>query len=97
MIPVCITSIFLNNTLIVIVMIPIIQRWARTINIPIEQILLPLSYATLFGGLCSYIGTSSSIVTNSLYEERNPNLSKIGLFDIELYGGPVAMAGITYV
>jgi di/tricarboxylate transporter len=56
MIPIAIVSAFLNNTPIVVVMIPIVQKWSRAIKIPIQQLLIPLSFATILGGTCSLIG-----------------------------------------
>ena len=56
MIPIGIVSAFLNNTPIVVVMIPIVQKWSKAIKVPIQQLLIPLSFATILGGTCSLIG-----------------------------------------
>jgi di/tricarboxylate transporter len=97
MIPVCIVSAFLNNTPIVVVMIPIVQRWARNTRMSSKHLLIPLSFATIFGGTCTVIGTSTNLVVTGLYEKRYPDLPPIGMFDLAKYGVPLAMAGIAYI
>ncbi|EEC45713.1 predicted protein [Phaeodactylum tricornutum CCAP 1055/1] len=97
--PVTFASAFLNNTPIVVVMIPIIQKWARNIHIPVQQLMIPLSFASILGGTCTLIGTSTNLVVVGLLEERYPNDPdvSIGLFDIGLYGVPVALVGMAYI
>jgi len=99
-------SAFLNNTPVVMVMIPIVQRWAKTIKQPSSQLLIPLSFASILGGTCTLIGTSTNLVVAGLLNEYNfcdPIIpycntdQTIGLFDLGLYGVPVAMVGIGYI
>jgi di/tricarboxylate transporter len=99
MLPVATVSAFLNNTPIVVVMIPIVLRWAKNNRISPKKLLIPLSFSAIFGGTCTLIGTSTNLVVVGLLEERYPNDSsvKIGLFDLAEYGIPVAMAGLAYV
>jgi hypothetical protein len=99
MLPIAIVSAFLNNTPVVIVMIPIVQRWAKNINISKQQLLIPLSFAIILGGTCSLIGTSTNLVVVGLLDERYPNDPdlQIGLFDLGQFGVPLAIAGICYM
>jgi di/tricarboxylate transporter len=99
MVPIAIISAFLNNTPIVVVMIPIVQRWAKNIRISAQQLLVPLSFASILGGTCTLIGTSTNLVVVGLLDERYQGDSSIsiGLFGIGQFGVPVAMAGIAYV
>jgi hypothetical protein len=99
MLPITIVSAFLNNTPVVVVMIPIVQKWAKNINISAQQLLVPLSFASILGGTCTLIGTSTNLVVVGLLEERYPDDPdiNIGLFDLGQYGVPVAMAGICYI
>jgi di/tricarboxylate transporter len=99
MIPIAIVSAFLNNTPVVAVMIPIVQRWAKNINVSPQQLLIPLSFASILGGTCTLIGTSTNLVVVGLLNDRYPNDPEldIGLFDLGQFGVPVAMAGIAYV
>lgn len=57
-----ILSIFLSNTAIVAIMIPIIEGWCITRKLPPKVFLMPLSVATIMGGSCSYIGSSVNII-----------------------------------
>jgi hypothetical protein len=99
MIPVTIVSAFMNNTPLVAIMIPVVQRWAKNVNISPQQLMIPLSFASIFGGTCTLIGTSTNLVVNSLLEQSYPDdpEMKIGLFDLGVYGVPLAIAGIVHV
>ena len=97
MIPIAIVSAFLNNTPVVVVMIPIVQRWAQNLKISVQQLLIPLSFASILGGTCTLIGTSTNLVVQGLLERRYPGEGGVGLFDLGQFGVPVAMAGIAYV
>lgn len=104
MIPIAIVSAFLNNTPVVVVMIPIIQRWGKNIGVSPQQLLIPLSFASILGGTCTLIGTSTNLVVKGLLEERYPEnedgereVPEIGLFDLGKFGVPIALAGMTYV
>lgn len=97
MIPIAIVSAFLNNTPVVVVMIPIVQRWGENIGVNPKQLLIPLSFASILGGTCTLIGTSTNLVVFGLLEERYPDSEPMGLFDIGLYGIPIALAGTAYI
>jgi di/tricarboxylate transporter len=99
MVPIATLSAFLNNTPIVAVMIPLTLRWAKTIGVPKEQLLIPLSYATILGGTCTLVGTSTNLVVQGLLKKNYPNeeAGNIGLFDLAIYGVPNAMIGLAYM
>ena len=59
MFPIAIISAFLNNTPVVAVMIPIVQRWAENNGMSKKQVLMPLSFASILGGTCTWLGTSA--------------------------------------
>lgn len=59
-------SAVMNNTPVVAMAMPIINDWARKVRLSVSQLLLPLSYATILGGLCTLVGTSTTIVVNGL-------------------------------
>lgn len=97
MIPMCFVSAFMNNTPVVALMIPIVQRWSQNIGFSSQQLLIPLSYSSIMGGTCSLIGTSTNLVVLGLYQARYPNEPPIGLFDLSVYGVPIAMIGMVYI
>lgn len=99
MIPIAIVSAFLNNTPVVAVMIPIVQRWGKNVGVSPQQLLIPLSFASILGGTCTLIGTSTNLVVVGLLQARYPGdeVANVGLFDLGKYGVPIAMAGMAYV
>jgi hypothetical protein len=99
MVPIAIVSAFLNNTPVVAVMIPIVQRWGKNIGVSAQQLLIPLSFASILGGTCTLIGTSTNLVVKGLLDERyaNDDSVSISLFSIGEYGVPIALAGMTYI
>lgn len=102
MIPIACVSAFLNNTPVVAVMIPIVTRWAEATGLAVEQLMMPLSFASLLGGTCTLIGTSTNLVVQGMvktYVRETPGQAEvtIGLFDLGKYGVAVALAGISYV
>ena len=67
--PVTATSAFLNNTPVVAVLMPVVHDWARRHRVAVSKLLIPLSYASILGGMCTLIGTSTNLIVNGLYLE----------------------------
>lgn len=97
MLPITAISAFLNNTPIVVVMIPIVQQWAENARIDVQQLLIPLSWAAILGGTITLIGTSTNLVINGLLEDMYPNAPRVGMFELTLYGLPNAFVGLSYI
>ena len=93
---VCGLSAFLNNTPLVAMFIPVTKDLSKRTGIPASKLLIPLSYATIFGGTCTLIGTSTNLVVNGLVA-ATPGLTPIGFFEIAWIGVPVAVVGLAYV
>ena len=62
-------SAFLNNTPVVVIFAPIIKHWAKSVNLPATKFLIPLSYVTILGGICTLIGTSTNLVVHGMILE----------------------------
>ena len=83
--------------------IPIVQRWAENIHIPKEQVMIPLSFASILGGTCTLIGTSTNLVVLGMLQQwrgadgASDKKYSMGLFDLGLYGIPCALTGMTYM
>lgn len=88
-------SAFLNNTPVVVIFAPIIKRWAESVRLPATKFLIPLSYVTILGGMCTLIGTSTNLVVHGMVIEAGYEgftmfeLGKVGIF--------IALAGIIYL
>lgn len=60
-------SAFVSNTAAVAMFIPLVLNIAREKNLSPSKMLLPLSYAAILGGACTYIGTSTNIIVGTIY------------------------------
>ncbi len=96
LLPVVSLSAFLNNTPVVAMFIPVVAEWCRRLRISPSHMLIPLSYASIFGGVCTLIGTSTNLVVNALYQTRYAN-DGLGMFEITKLGLPCAAFGVAYL
>jgi di/tricarboxylate transporter len=96
MLPTALLSAFVNNTPVVAMFMPAVQEWARRIRQPASRFLLPLSYASILGGTCTLIGTSTNLVVNGLLIERTDGPG-LGMFDITLIGLPVLLISVVFI
>ncbi len=80
-------SAFLNNTPVVVIFAPMIKRWAERAKLPATKLLIPLSFATIVGGMCTLIGTSTNLVVHGMALEEaatNPESGVRGFTMFEL-------------
>lgn len=94
-VPVSVLSAFLNNTPVVIIFAPIIKRWAEKLNLSYKKFLIPLSYATILGGTCTLIGTSTNLVVHGLMIDNN--LPGFSMFELGKVGLVIAIVGTIYL
>jgi di/tricarboxylate transporter len=97
MVPVATASAFMNNTPLVAIMIPIIKEWGQKYRISPSKLLMPLSFATILGGVGTLIGTSTNLTVHGLMQKMTPDLYPLGFFEIGKVGLPCAVVGILYL
>ncbi len=100
-------SAFLLNTPLVAMMMPVLIDWCRQRNISPSRVLMPLSYLTILGGVCTLIGTSTTLVANGWLKAVSSSdgwdaafrqqLAPMSLFEIGYVGLPCAMIGTAYM
>jgi len=93
--PVTFFSAFLNNTPIVAMLIPSVKNWTEKYNLSISKFLIPISYATIVGGMCTLIGTSTNLIVHGLLLENG--LKGFSFFAIAPIGIPVALVTLIYL
>ncbi len=94
--PVVGMSAFLNNTPVVAMFVPVVSDWARKLRISPSKLMIPLSYAAIFGGVCTLIGTSTNLVVNGLLIEHTGGAG-LSMFDITRVSFPCAVVGCIYL
>lgn len=88
-------SAFLNNTPIVVVMIPVFMQLARAMALSPSKLMIPLSYLSIFGGTITLIGTSTNIVVDGVV--RDKGMEPFGIFEITPLGIAASIVGLTYL
>ncbi|OIJ19433.1 SLC13 family permease [Anaerobacillus alkalidiazotrophicus] len=95
MFPMAGLSAFLNNTPIVVMFTPVVRKWCIEKNIPPSKFLIPLSYATIFGGTLTLIGTSTNLVIHGFMLEQG--LDGFSMFQLAIVALPAGFIGIIYM
>lgn len=95
MISVAVISAFVNNTPVVAVFIPIIMKAAHATKNSPSKFLIPLSYATIFGGTCTLIGTSTNILVSGVAIQNG--LPPLTMFQFTPLGLIFLLAGTLYM
>jgi di/tricarboxylate transporter len=93
--PVTMISAFTNNAPLVAMLIPSVRDWARKNNYASSKFLLPVSYAAIFGGMCTLIGTSTNLIVHGLLLQAG--YEGFSFFEISKIGVPAALLGLVYV
>ncbi len=88
-------SPFINNTPIVVVLMPVVLAYCRSSGIKPTRLLIPLSFAAILGGTCSLIGTSTNLLVDGL--ARRHDQPAFSLFEIAPLGLIYAGAGVAYM
>jgi di/tricarboxylate transporter len=90
-----VVSAFMNNTPVVVILTPIAVMLAQTLGTSASRFLIPLSYASILGGTCTLIGTSTNLVVDGAAQAQG--LAPFTLFEITPAGLVYGGVGIAYM
>ena len=85
-------SAFLNNTPVVVVLIPIIFKLAQVTGVPVKKLMMPLSIVAVLGGCITLIGTSTNLIVAGIAADQG--MTPFSIFDIALYGLAGTVVGL---
>lgn len=91
MAPVSAASAFLSNTTVVAMFLQIVMIWSKKLSIKPSKLLIPLSYASVLGGLCTIIGTPPNLIISGLYAKETGIM--FGFFEVAKLGIICLVAG----
>lgn len=102
--PVATMSAFINNTPIVAMFMPTLGAWGRRHGVARGLLFMPLSFATILGGVCTLIGTSTTVVLAGLIDEHNgrapdsaSRVPELKMFTQTAAGVIVTVVGLAYI
>lgn len=93
--PAATLSVFINNSPVVAMFTSAVQDWCKRSDFKASNLLLPLSYASIMGGTCSLIGTSTNLIVDGLM--RQSGFTGFSLFEIAAVGIPITFVGCLYL
>ena len=85
MLPVAAFSSILSNTTVVALFIKVVKLWSKKLNIAPSKLLIPLSYASCLGGICTLIGTPPNLIISGMLSQDRPDIT-LGLFSTTIPG-----------
>lgn len=88
-------SAFINNTPVVALFIPVVLSCSKAIKISPEKLLIPLSFASMFGGVCTLIGTSTNILVSDY--SKSAGLGAFSMFEMTKMGSVFLVVGFVYL
>jgi di/tricarboxylate transporter len=95
MLSVAISSAFVNNTPVAVIFLPVVLAVAANLDILPSRLLLPMSYASILGGTCTLIGTSTNLLVSQVAEQHG--FRPIGMFELSVPGMIFAVVGFLYL
>lgn len=92
---VALVSSVLNNTGVVVVFIPVLLGLAQKTGIAASRLLMPLSFASILGGMCTLVGTSTNLLVSGAAE--NLGYEPLSMFEMSPLGVPLALGGVVFM
>jgi di/tricarboxylate transporter len=88
-------SSFMNNTTATAVFVPAVLGLARKSNVSPSKLLMPVAFASILGGTCTLVGTSTNVAVSGYIAQAG--LPPVGLFEITPIGLAITAVGIAYL
>ncbi len=85
----------LNNTPVVAIFIPLMVDLGRRLKVSAGHLLMPMSYAAIFGGTLTLVGTSTNLLVSAIAEDHG--LPALGMFQFAPMGAVFVGIGLTYI
>jgi di/tricarboxylate transporter len=90
-----IISAFMNNTTVTAVFVGPVMGLAKRLNLPPSRLLMPLAFASILGGTCTLIGTSTNVAVSGVIKRMG--MEPLHMFEFTQVGIAILVAGILYL
>ncbi|SDJ94484.1 Di-and tricarboxylate transporter [Catalinimonas alkaloidigena] len=88
-------SAFMNNTTVTALFVGPAMGWARRLKMPPSKLLMPLAFASILGGTCTLIGTSTNVAVSGYLQKTG--MEPIGMFELLPVGAAIFVIGLVYM
>lgn len=92
---VCVASAFVNNTAVVVLFIPLLLHLAPTLGEDASRLLMPMSFISIIGGVCTLLGTSTNLIVSGIAADEG--LDPVSMFEMLPVGLALAATGLLYM
>jgi di/tricarboxylate transporter len=92
-------SAFINNTPVVVVLLPVVISLSREMGVNASKMLIPVSYASIFGGCCTLVGTSTNILASGVISNSSvyPSMEPLGMFELSKIALPLLVIALGFL